>query len=247
MPYLDNVLTAFVDLSTYCNAQCPQCHRTDQEDISKKTYWLPLVQWSLKTFQKRFPPLSLHRYRTMILCGTWGDPMMNKDIFEIIEYVLSYSDIILTVNTNGSMRDETFWWELGMLDYKYNHKLNVIFDIDGITQEQHTTYRVGTELDKVLAHMRAYSETGATAKAFTIVFKHNEDDVKEIAKLAYINGARRLYIQPSNRFDKNPDTFRYIQKNKIKSLHPSTKYTRFQEIPLDEEIYNDQKNKMFFF
>jgi|TARA_B110000908_G_scaffold122535_1_gene143719 MoaA/NifB/PqqE/SkfB family radical SAM enzyme len=236
-----------VDLSTYCNAQCPQCHRTDQEDISKRAYWLPLVQWSLKTFQKRFPQLSLHAYRNMSLCGTWGDPMMNKDIFKIIEYILSHSNIILTVNTNGSMRDETFWWELGMLDYKYNHRLNVIFDIDGITQEQHATYRVGTELDKVLEHMQAYSETGATAKAFTIVFKHNEDDVKEIAKLAYSNGACRLYIQPSNRFDKNPDTFRYIQKNKIKNLHPSTKYTKFKEIILSEEIYNDEKNKMFFF
>ena len=52
MPYKIKRLKPMVDLSTYCNAACPQCHRTDQEDISKKNYWLPLVQWSLETFKK---------------------------------------------------------------------------------------------------------------------------------------------------------------------------------------------------
>jgi len=233
MPYIDNELTATVDLSTYCNASCPQCHRTDQEDISKKNYWLPLVQWSFETFKKRFPAQSLYRYRQIIFCGTWGDPMMNKDIMEIIRYVLSSNNkTIVIVNTNASLRDETWWWELGMIGYKYHHRLEVIFDVDGVTQEQHARYRVGTELDKVLTHMRAYTESGSIAKCFTIVFEHNQDDVEKIGELAKANGAISMYIQPSNRFDKNPEQFRYIQEGKIRHLKPPTKYTKFETIKL---------------
>lgn len=233
MPYLDNALTAMVDLSTYCNASCPQCHRTDQEDISKKNYWLPLVQWSLETFKKRFPKQSLYRYRQIICCGTWGDPMMNKDIMEIVKYILSSNDkTIVIINTNASLRDETWWWELGMISYKYNHRLEVIFDVDGITQEQHATYRVGTELDKVLTHMKAFTESGSVARCFTIVFEHNQDDVEKIGELAKENGAIEMYIQPSNRFDKNPEQFRYIQEGKIRHLKPPTKYTQFKTVAL---------------
>lgn len=232
MPYqLDN-LTAMVDISTYCNASCPQCHRTDQEDISKKNYWLPLVQWSLDTFKKRFPVHSLNLYRQIILCGTWGDPMMNKDIYQIIEYVLGNTKFTnVFINTNGSMRDELFWWELGLLDLKYNKRLTVVFDIDGISQEQHEIYRRGTDLDKILAHMSAYTESGANAKAFTVVFKHNENDIEAIGKLAKDHGAKSLFVCPSNRFDKNYERFRFISNGQVETLYPS-KLKSFTEIAL---------------
>jgi MoaA/NifB/PqqE/SkfB family radical SAM enzyme len=119
-----------------------------------------------------------------------------------------------------------------MISYKYHHRLEVIFDIDGVTQEQHAKYRVGTELDKVLTHMKAFTESGSTAKCFTIVFEHNQDDVEKIGELAKANGASAMYIQPSNRFDKNPEQFRYIQEGKIRHLKPPTKYTEFKAIGL---------------
>ena len=97
--------------------------------------------------------------------------MMNKDIMKIIKYILSSNNkTVVIVNTNESLRDEDWWWELGMISYKYHHRLEVIFDIDGVTQEQHAKYRVGTELDKVLTHMKAFTESVSTAKCFTIVF-----------------------------------------------------------------------------
>ena len=43
-------INLFMDISTYCNAGCPQCHRTDNNGLGKVD-WLPLVQWSLKQFK----------------------------------------------------------------------------------------------------------------------------------------------------------------------------------------------------
>lgn len=45
-------------------------------------------------------------------CGTWGDPMMAKDIYEITEYVLENSNAGISINTNGGMRDEDFGLDL---------------------------------------------------------------------------------------------------------------------------------------
>ena len=79
-------LTIWLDLSTYCNAGCPQCHRTNANGLDK-VYWLPLVQWSLAEFQKAFPVSSMANIKKFDMCGTWGDPMMNKDIYEIAKYI----------------------------------------------------------------------------------------------------------------------------------------------------------------
>ena len=47
----------WLDLSTYCNASCPQCHRTDKNGLDK-VEWLPLVKWSLEDFVKKIELLS---------------------------------------------------------------------------------------------------------------------------------------------------------------------------------------------
>ena len=49
--YASRKLNVWLDISTYCNAACPQCHRTNANGLSKVN-WLPLIQWSLKEFKK---------------------------------------------------------------------------------------------------------------------------------------------------------------------------------------------------
>ena len=44
-------LGLWVDITTYCNASCPQCHRTNPDGLGKAN-WLPLLQWDIKTFKK---------------------------------------------------------------------------------------------------------------------------------------------------------------------------------------------------
>ena len=49
-PYYNIVL----DTTTYCNAKCPQCHRTNPNGLDKQD-WLPHIQWSINDFKKAFP------------------------------------------------------------------------------------------------------------------------------------------------------------------------------------------------
>ena len=126
-------LTIWLDLSTYCNAGCPQCHRTNANGLDK-VYWLPLVQWSIDDFKKAFPTSSMANIKKFDMCGTWGDPMMNKDIYQIIEYITLNSNCEMLIHTNGSMRDDDFWWNIGVLCGK---RLTVQFTVDGINETEH--------------------------------------------------------------------------------------------------------------
>ena len=82
-------LCLWLDLSTYCNARCPQCHRTDADGLGKAK-WLPLTQWSIEEFKKMFPVETMTHIKSFDMCGTWGEPVMNKDIFKIIKYIMSF-------------------------------------------------------------------------------------------------------------------------------------------------------------
>ena len=62
---------AWIDLTTYCNAGCPQCHRTNPNGLGKVD-WLPLVQWKLEEFKQAWPVESLNTISKFEICGTWG-------------------------------------------------------------------------------------------------------------------------------------------------------------------------------
>ena len=189
-------LSTFVDLSTYCNAACPQCHRTNPNSLEKAD-WLPLIQWSLKDFENKYPVEDLWRYFSFDICGTWGDPAMNKDIDKICKYILDNSNARIELSTNGSMRDEMWWYELGV---SCGSRLNVIFTVDGINQEMHERYRQKTDLSKILSHMEAVSETKATASSITILFKHNYKYKEQIKELCRSHGAKSTHTKISDRF-----------------------------------------------
>jgi len=244
MAYDMGKLKGMIDLSTFCNASCPQCHRTNQGNIQEKVPWLPLVQTDLNLFKKRFSSGQLQLYKELVCCGTWGDPFMAKDIYEIAEYVLKHSYVYLTFNTNGAMRNEEFWFNFGSLNSKYDQRMNVVFAIDGHTEEQHAKYRRNTSLKTVLNHMDAYMECPQSrCIVFTVVFEHNENDIDKIAQLAKEHGASRHHICPSNRFyngpidqakGRQPDNFKFYNEGSLEILHKSKKIKRYYEVIFDE-------------
>ena len=93
----------WLDLSTFCNAACPQCHRTSTNGLGKVD-WLPLIKWSLDDFKRQFPEGSMSSLKRFEICGTWGDPMMSKDIGKITKYIIDNSEASVHINTNGGMR-----------------------------------------------------------------------------------------------------------------------------------------------
>lgn len=135
---------------------------------------------------------------------------MNKDIFEIVQYILECSSSVkVHINTNGSMRDPDWWWDFGVMG---GERLQVVFDVDGIDQEMHARYRRKTSLAKIKENVEAFAATKAIATPMTIVFKHNVDHLEEINQMCKQWGMTGKHIcVPSNRF--KGDRFDFINEN----------------------------------
>lgn len=201
--YDEKDLAIIVEASTHCNAKCPQCSRTERWGLGKSTIRdYELNSWSIDDFKSYFSEEDLNHMKNIHFSGTYGDPGMCKDIFEIIDYIFKVSPKIkVSMNSNGSMRDEEWWYALGSLAPE---RLLVSFDVDGINQEMHEKYRRGTNLQKVLNNMQAYALSGADVKTLTIIFKHNQDYYDEIKNMVKNYGCFNSRAIESNRFSKAP-------------------------------------------
>lgn len=236
--YEDGKLRLFLDISTYCNAGCPQCHRTNPDGLGKAD-WLPLIQWSLEEFKTAFPPETLSNVEQLEFCGTWGDPMMNKDIFKICEYIINESDSYILINTNGSIRNSDWWWDFGILG---GQRINVVWALEGVNQEMHSHYRQNTDLQVILDNMEVFTQAGGRSEIFTVIFKHNEDHLFEIADMARERGCLSAFFVQSNRFDKK-NTFEFTnQMGRQKYLEKASGeennnfYWRGYNLSLDEDM-----------
>jgi|TARA_B100000085_G_scaffold177625_1_gene161910 MoaA/NifB/PqqE/SkfB family radical SAM enzyme len=234
--YDSHKLTIFVDISTYCNAGCPQCHRTDFENGGlRKVGWLPLIRWSLQEFKEAYDPELIRRTDGWEICGTWGDPIMCKEMYEIAEYILTINPRTeLTIDTNGSVRPLSWWKKFGELSSLCVDKgiIRCDFAVEGINQEMHAHYRRLTDLSKVLANMKAFTDAGGKAKGFCVVHRHNQDYLQEIMDLCQAHGAmtvdyvenNRFYDGPSFEFTNEYDEIDEIEQ--IKGEYKKPKYVR---------------------
>lgn len=207
-------LQVFVDISTYCNAGCPECHRTEIERGGLgKVDWLPLVQWTAEEFMNAYEPEFVKKVKLWEICGTWGDPVMCKELYEICDYILDHNPYCeLTIDTNGSIRPISWWTKMGELSKKCKGpRIRFDFAIEGINQEMQEKYRRKTRLDIILANLKAVTDAGAKAKGFCVIHKHNQDYLQEILDMCQSYGAETVDFVESNRFYNGP-RFEFINE-----------------------------------
>lgn len=235
--YYDNKLKVWIDLTTTCNAKCPQCHRTNFDGLEKQK-WIPNFSWTFDEFKKSYPPSTMSHIKEFEFCGTWGDPVTNPDIYNIIDYIIKESNSKILMNTNGSLRSEDWWFKLGFLT---QNRLKVYFAVDGTTQKMHEMYRRNTNLNKVLSNMDAFSSYGISY-TFVVTFKHNEKYLDEIKKLVEKHGSSKIIFMPSNRFDKK-NTFNYFYKNQMFILEePDYNSSLYDKKLIDLALKGNVKN-----
>lgn len=239
--YEKKKLGMWLDLTTYCNAKCPQCHRTNADGLEKAD-WLPLIQWSFEEFKNMFPPKTLEHINHFDICGTWGDPIMNKDIFKIVKYVMENSSANVLINTNGSFRNGDWWWDLGLLGGK---RITVMWAVEGVTQEQHSMYRQDTSLELVLENMESFSLAGGLSQVFTVTFKHNEKDLYNIATLVKEHGAEDIFFVQSNRFYEN-NKFKFIDKSGMEKFLEKTTLENSNFYWNTLHLYNEEHMKRIY-
>lgn len=199
---LDNIKEIHIEPTSLCNAECPQCARNINGSGLNPN--IQLNSLTINYFTNFFNRDNIANVKKIFFCGNVGDPCATPDLLEICRYLKSIKpDLVLGVNTNGSLKTEDWFRELGKifqgpLDY-------VVFSIDGLEDTNHI-YRRNTNWSKIMRNARAYIGTGASAHWDMLVFDHNKHQVDSAQRLAREIGFTWFRSKITDRWDSYPAT-----------------------------------------
>lgn len=191
-----------IELSNFCNAACPFCPRY-VDSTARVRPELQLNSITLEQFKKWFPLNFMKSVERILFCGTHGDPLMAKDVIEIIDYIQTSSPkCTIQMNTNGGMRSPEFFRALGkkLVEHGTNHR--VVFSIDGLKDTNHL-YRRNVKWEKLIENAIAFNSTGARGLWEYLIFEHNEHQLEEAKQLSEELGFYDIKFKKALGFDPN--------------------------------------------
>lgn len=210
----DNCRVLHLEMTTRCNALCPQCDRTDPDSGYSQDHEL-----TVDKLKAMFSHDFVRQLDKVFACGTFGDPAAAKECLDMFRWFRSINpDITLGMNTNGGLRDTRFWLEVADLfrlprDY-------VVFSIDGMAATN-SVYRVGVQWHRLMMNVESYIRGGGHAQWDMLVFEHNEQDVELCKERARSMGFTHFRTKVSNRFQERPVEF----LKQPTTYHPTTQPT----------------------
>jgi len=194
---LENIKEIHIEPTSLCNAECPQCARNMRGKGLNPN--IKLGSLDLIFFQKSFNEENIKNINKIFFCGNVGDPCATPDLLKIFIYLKSIKkDIVLGINTNGSLKTKEWFKELGNilqgpLDY-------VVFSIDGL-EDTNNIYRRNTNWQKIIENAESYISTGASAHWDMLVFQHNKHQIEQAQSLAKKIGFSWFRSKITDRWD----------------------------------------------
>jgi len=108
--------------------------------------------------------------------GNLGDFALARDGVDIVRYLCDHG-VDVSINTNGSLRPDTYWSDLGRLG------VEIGFAIDGLADTHHL-YRQDTDWHRVIHNAQTFISAGGRAVWRFIPFDHNRYQEAECRAMA---------------------------------------------------------------
>jgi len=173
-------------LTTYCQAKCRSCARTNEE-TGEKNEWVKLKHMDLEVFKRRLSNLKTIELDDIEFCGEYGDPMMHPEIDTFIETALKYAPKV-SISTNGGLRQPEWYKNISV---KYGKRLEINFAIDGTDHETNWKYREGVDFQRAMDNMIAFTRNGENrADWWFLIFDWNWHQVPLAKQMADDMNAR---------------------------------------------------------
>lgn len=239
---LDKIKKIELEITSDCNAACPGCARTLHSDI------LQINQFGLNELKRLFPVDQI-KDKQFKFCGVLGDPIANKECYEMVEY-LATNGGWCQLSTNGGMNNAAWWQKLGKLSRETNN-VNVHFCIDGFEETNHI-YRVNTQFKIIKRNIEAYASESKDATWIYIVFDHNEHELpiaesyaKELGiHFATRTGMRNSYNDWIAKIKKRDSkTKKVVTEEKVISTTGKNEHKRKADVEkIDKYLNNETDN-----
>jgi MoaA/NifB/PqqE/SkfB family radical SAM enzyme len=215
-----------IEITTYCNAACPQCPRNNLGTGINP--YMPLVHLSQSVIDRAFDTDLCQRLRQVFFCGSYGDPIMHPGFLDILrDFRRKNPTLWLYIHTNGGVHNTDYWQEIARIMNGYGQ---IDFGIDGLTDTLHL-YRKNVQYNKVINNATAFIKAGGRAQWNFIVFKHNEHQVEQVKQLGHELGFHNVLIRKTGRF---------LNHNTMTEMDswPVARSTHVLEPPVNEQYRN---------
>lgn len=224
------------EITTYCNAACPQCPRNIQG--SGLNPYMPLVHLDRKVIDAAFTLEHCQNLKQIFFCGSYGDPIMHPEFLDILrDFRKKNPKLWLYIHTNGGVHDSSYWQEIANIMNGYGQ---IDFGFDGLEDTLHL-YRRNVKFDIAMRNARSYINAGGRAQWNFIVFKHNEHQVEQARELSKDYGFFNFLPRKTGRFYDHANECAYpnwpvLDKNNNKEY--------YLEEPVKEEWRNPSVQKI---
>jgi len=218
-----------IDITNYCNLQCPLCFRENMPSAMKNNSHMSFEDFKLTV--SKFPSLKVISFGFLI-----SEPSIHPQFLEFIKYCKKLGKSIV-VSTNGNVRNKAFWAEFASL---LDETDRVFWPIDGSTQDMYAKYRVKGSLSKVLGNQQVSVSTNPRIEHITqfIQFKHNVEasleSIKEMTRGTTFQEIACCGDCSDNDSDVEPrwdfKKYRSIKKLRVKTLNPFECESRAEKI-----------------
>lgn len=211
-----------VSFTTYCNANCPLCARTDKTTGVKKTS-LPLLHYDIEKFKKMCDQIEHSEIKAIHLCGDYGDPFMHPHIEQAMDYAILGKNKLMSIDTNGGIRDIDFYEKIAK---KYLGNLHINFSIDGFDQNTNQMYRVGVDFEKAKANCTAFAKHNqwpGNVNWQMLIFNFNYHQIDDVAEYCQQNSIMFDFKLNKRHWPKhtvkNPQIIQYVETKQQQYRH----------------------------
>ncbi len=174
-----------LEISSKCNAACPDCPRNFFGVNIVDNY--PQCDLKLDQIKTIFTGDFLRQLDSILICGNYGDFVTARDGTECVEYFFQENpDLHITIHTNASARPD-IWSRLGRT------AVEIEFRIDGL-KDTHHLYRVNTDWDSVINNAKSFISAGGHAVWHMIVFDHNRHQIDLCRDMSQQLGFQRFEL-----------------------------------------------------
>jgi len=158
-----------LELTNTCNLKCPLCIRqTHPEHISKVKY---------RELDEIIKQLDTYDLKYITLAGPTSEPTLYPYLFELLQYLIN-RNIEISLFINGDTHDDMYYRKLSLLFKQTKINSHIYITVCGSTQELHSKYRVGSNLENVLRRLDIINLFSKKGVLNYIIFNYNEHDNK---------------------------------------------------------------------
>ena len=175
-----------LEVSTRCNAACPECPR-NLHGVDGIVTNYPLCDISLQQVQKIFSVDFVKQLQVLLINGNYGDFITCRDGVKIVEYFREHnSDLEIKISTNASGQPR-IWERLAELGAQ------VLFRIDGL-KDTHVLYRQYTDFELIISNAQKFIAAGGHAEWHMIDFDFNQHQRDEALLMSISLGFKNFEL-----------------------------------------------------